>query len=249
MATSTEYNCGTSLNIPASFTAGKIFINVHFRMNTKTYGTQGWSRTEDRQAFFDEAIQFMQSLGFEGGQGKYASSCPTMKLGDSSLYLHPQDFSGEIELAEFERIKAAFEQHTGLFTLYHVDVYSFLEDITESELLSRLAYYKSDIQQAFLSVLQTTRKTQFKRIGSYSSVVGRLKGFEFNSLSANTHNRTIYNFCDTVIAELVAQGKIITCEHPSQGKVYRSANARELKALEKPAKRKPIDTNQAALSF
>ncbi len=96
---------------------GNEYVNVHFRIKTKGFDYPSFCFTEENKKSFEiELIKVFTVLGWKCENEKYNGSCSTWTNGKSHLYLHPQDFSGEVLKNEVKQIAEALEKNTSFFS-------------------------------------------------------------------------------------------------------------------------------------
>lgn len=140
---------------------GNEYVNVYFRMDTKGYDYPDFSFTEeDRAAFNQNIIKVFSSLGWTCEEPKISGACQTWHKGKSNLYLHPQNFSGEVLKNEVKTIAEALEDNNS-FKLRWVDLYETFYDITDEEYETILSEKNAEIRKVVLEKCRTKRKTQF----------------------------------------------------------------------------------------
>lgn len=140
---------------------GSEYVNVYFRMETKGYGYPSFSFTEeDRKAHNAELEEIFTSLGWKCEEGAYGASCATWKKGKQHLYLHPQNFSGEILKNEVKQIAEALERHN-TFYLRWVDLYETVYDMTDQEYEEILLQKDEEIKKSVLESSKTTRTSKY----------------------------------------------------------------------------------------
>ena len=140
---------------------GKEYVNVHFRMETKGYGYPSFSFTEeDRKTFDTELAKVFTALGWKCKEKSYSGSCSTWTKGKQHLYLHPQEFSGEVLKNEVKKIAESLEKHN-TFYLRWVDLYETVYDITDLEYAKILSQKNEDIKKSLLECSKTTRRSKY----------------------------------------------------------------------------------------
>lgn len=140
---------------------GREYVNVYFRMGTKGYGYPSFSFSEeDRKAFDTELLDVFTSLGWKCKEEAYSGSCSTWINGKQHLYLHPQNFSGEVLKNEVKQIAKALEKHN-TFYLRWVDLYETVYDMTDQEYEEILSQKNEDIKKSLLECSKTTRKSKY----------------------------------------------------------------------------------------
>lgn len=140
---------------------GNEYVNVYFRMETKGYGYPSFSFTEkDRKVFDSELEEVFTSLGWKCEEGACSGSCATWYKGKQHLYLHPQNFSGEVLKNEVKQIAEALEKRN-TFCLRWVDLYETVYDMTDQEYEEILFAKDEDIKISLLENSKTTRKSKY----------------------------------------------------------------------------------------
>lgn len=106
---------------------GNEYVNAHFRINTPAYDEKkNWD--EQHIAEFDaDCRAAFEKLGWEVTSPRRSGSCATVRKGKSSLYLHPQDFSGEVLKAEVVSIAETLTAAES-FSIQWVDLYETVYD-------------------------------------------------------------------------------------------------------------------------
>lgn len=137
------------------------YVNICFRMETKGYNYPSFRFTEeDRKAFDSELAEVFTSLGWKCEEEAYSGSCATWYKGKQHLYLHPQDFSGEVLKNEVKQIAEALEKRNS-FYLRWVDLYETVYDMTDQEYEKFLFQKDEDIKKSVLESSKTTRRSKY----------------------------------------------------------------------------------------
>lgn len=140
---------------------GNEYVNVYFRMETKGYGYPSFSFTEeDRKSFDSEITEVFTSLGWKCEEKACGGSCATWYKGKQHLYLHPQDFSGEVLKNEVNHIAEALEKRN-TFYLRWVDLYETVYDMTDQEYEEILSVKDEDIKKDIIGSCKTTRTNKY----------------------------------------------------------------------------------------
>lgn len=140
---------------------GNEYVNIYFRMETKGYCYPTFSFTEeDRKAVDTELKEVFTSLGWTCKEKVYSGSCATWTKGKQHLYLHPQDFSGEVLKNEVKQIAEVIERRN-TFYLRWVDLYETVYDMTDIEYEEILLQKDEDIKKSVLENSKTTRKSKY----------------------------------------------------------------------------------------
>ena len=137
------------------------YVNVYFRIEAKSYQYPSFSFTEEENlAFYNEVKSALQPLGWEIKDNLDKWYCGYITKGKQTLYLHPQNFSGEILKNEVKQIAEALEKHK-TFYLRWVDLYDTVYDITDDEYEKFLTTKDNEIRKFLFENCQTKRVNQF----------------------------------------------------------------------------------------
>ena len=140
---------------------GNEYVNIYFRMETKGYKYPSFSFTEEnRKAFDSEIAEVFTFLGWKCEKEVYSGSCSTWYKGKQHLYLHPQDFSGEVLKNEVKQIAEALKKRN-TFYLRWVDLYETVYDMTDQEYEEILSQKDEDIKKSLLENSKTTRTNKY----------------------------------------------------------------------------------------
>ncbi len=154
---------------------GNEYVNVYFRMETKGYGYPTFTFSEeDRNAFDTELFKVFTALGWKCKEETCNGRCSTWIKGKSHLYLHPQDFSGEVLKNEVKQIAEALENNNS-FYLRWVDLYETVYDVTDAEYEKILSSKDEQIRNAILENCKTARTNKY----CYSSSIIRFLSEKF----------------------------------------------------------------------
>lgn len=154
---------------------GNEFANVHFRIDVPTYRSQ-FNSEEDRERFGAEVGAVFRSMGWISENPKYSGSCVTVRKGKAHLYLHPQDFSGELQKNEIGAVARMLEKHQ-TFSLRWVDVYETVHDMSDEAYYTYLDTQKEVIRAEILAESRTMRRYLFFRDYDTERALGISKCF------------------------------------------------------------------------
>lgn len=220
---------GRLLNIPK-------LVNVHFRIESGYVwgGDHPGMSKEKEDAFFAEMHRLFSEAGYEIKPSKY-NGCPSVVKEFTNLYCHPMDLSGFCEENRIPEIEAILAKGT---TFYHrcTDTY---KQVYPYNCEQETEYYRQNfrelIQTRLLSLFTTKRRNLYKSTGE---VIEQLTNEIHIDTIEHTTGKSYANPCETYITELykemVNKGLLIETEKQigvCTIKLCRSANARELKAL------------------
>ncbi|MEG0898366.1 MAG: hypothetical protein RSF40_01470 [Oscillospiraceae bacterium] len=137
------------------------YANVYFRIEAHKYQYPSFSFTEDDHlAFYGEVKAALQPLGWNMKDNSDRWYCGDIVKGKQTLYLHPQDFSGEVLKNEIKQISEALEKHEA-FNLRWVDLYDTVYDITDGEYEKFLSTKDDEIRTLIFEKCQTKRTNQY----------------------------------------------------------------------------------------
>ena len=191
---------------------GNEYVDVHFRIDTKGYEYPSFMLTEeDRTAFDSELRNIFTALGWKCKNEAYNGHCAEWYNGKSRLYLHPQDFSGEVLKNDIKAIAEALTTAT-TFKLRWIDLYSTVYDMTDEEYTEILATKNDEIKSAILDVCKTTRTTKF----CYVEEVVRVLSHRFRLRRIGENDGRNYGIGQTgkhiakIINSLVSEGYLVS---------------------------------------
>ena len=141
---------------------GTEHVNIHFRIHTKGYEYPSFSFSkEDRTAFEADIRNIFTHLGWKCENEAYNGTCSTWKKGHAHLYMHPQDFSGEVLKNEVRLIAETIAERAKSLSLASVDLYGTSYVMTEEEYQAALTAKNPEIRRDILTVCQTKRRSNF----------------------------------------------------------------------------------------
>lgn len=191
---------------------GNEYVNVYFRMETEGYKYPSFSFTEDDKKDFDsELAEVFTSLGWKCEEGAYGGSCATWYKGKQHLYLHPQNFSGEVLKNEVKQIAEALEKRN-TFYLRWVDLYEAVYDMTDQEYEEILSAKDEDIKKSLLENSKTTRASKYY----YAFDVARSLANKFRLSRIGDNNGRNYGTRQTikhilkVVQSLIEEGYLVS---------------------------------------
>ena len=140
---------------------GNEYANVYFRIETKGYSYPSFHlEGKDRESFEEDIRKVFTSLGWKCKKEAHNGVCSTWINGKSHLYLHPQNFSGEVLKNEIKMIAESLQENAS-FQLRWVDLYETVYDMTDSEYEEILSQKDEDIKNVVLAECKTTRNNKF----------------------------------------------------------------------------------------
>lgn len=203
---------------------GKEYVNVYFRMETKGYGYPSFSFTEeDKKAFDSELTEVFTSLGWKCEEAVYGGSCATWHKGKQHLYLHPQNFSGEVLKNEVKQIAEALEKRN-TFYLRWVDLYETVYDMTDEEYESALSQKDGEIRKTVLENCKTTRTSKFYYT---SDVIRSLSNkYGIKQIGKEKYSGIAVIHITKVVCELITEGYLVSAR---DNELIRTINKTEQK--------------------
>ncbi len=209
---------------------GNEYVNVYFRMETKGYDYPSFCFTEeDEKAFDTELVKVFTALGWKCEEEAHSGSCSTWTKGKQHLYLHPQDFSGEVLKNEVKQIAEALEKNNS-FYLRWVDLYDTVYDISDSDYEKYLDGRKEDIRKELFKKSATTRTTKYYYAFDVARHIAgkvRLNRLGLNDGKNYGSGQTIA-YILKIAEEMIAEGYLKHFEKNGQ-KYIRSLNKTEQK--------------------
>lgn len=137
------------------------YVNVYFRIEAKNYQYPSFSFTEeDNIVFYNEVKSALMPLGWNMKDGSDRWYCGDVIKGKQTLYLHPQNFSGEILKNEVKQIAESLEKHN-TFSIRWVDLYDTVCDITDDEYKKYLCTKDDEIRRILFQSCSTNRVNQY----------------------------------------------------------------------------------------
>jgi hypothetical protein len=209
------------------------YVDVYFRINANyyQYPYNNYSQ-EQQQEFRNEVNKIFKILGWENIEAKYSSSCCTVTQGKQHLYLHPQDFSGEVLKNNIKLIAEALENNT-TFKLRWIDLYKTVYDIKDQEYEEYLTTKDTEIRTALFERCQTARTNKFYYIHDVARSLAdnyRLARIGLNDGRNYGSGQTIEHI--TKIIEQMAEENYLVCATDKNNfKLVRSVNKTEQKKL------------------
>lgn len=209
---------------------GNEYVKVFFRIETVGYGYPSFCFSEeDRDAFDQEVDAVFSSLGWECENQAMRGSCATYRHGKSHLYLHPQNFSGEVLKNEIRTVAEALTGHKS-FKLRWVDLYNTVYDVSDEIYEKMLAEKVSQIRDEILQTCKTKRTTLFFNINDVLYTLTK----RFSIPRVGIDERTWGEIGQTgryilsVIEDLANEGYLIMIKQPSRT-LLRTINRTEQK--------------------
>ena len=216
------------------------YSNTHFRISRNGYDGSGkteWNE-HNKTSFINEVRGIFTAHGWLWTESERSCVSPTATKGRSSLYLHPQDFSGVCENSEREALFDAF-QKANSFLCNTVDVYAEIHDMSDEQLAELLRSKKDVIESELLEVFSTKRSNLYiSDIGFFGADGKVSKRHSIRRLAIDGQKsaggqdcRTeglCHEFVSGIFMELVDKGRIITAPTRS-GTGYRTVKNNERK--------------------
>lgn len=149
----------------------KEYVNVHFRVRTKGYEYPSFRFTEEeRKEFHKDIKEAFTSIGWKETKKAALGRCPEWSKGKSHLYMHPQDFSGEVLKSEVKQIAEVIEKRNS-FQLLQVDLYETVYDMSDKAYECILTSQDENITKEILQQCKTTRRNKFMPVREVANVI------------------------------------------------------------------------------
>lgn len=209
---------------------GNEYVNAYFRINTPTYDPHKRWDEEDIARFDAESTVVFVALGWIVSESRSSGGCATVRKGKSYLYLHPQEFSGELLKND---VAAIAEALTGAetFALQWVDLYETIYDMTDEAYIAYLNGQQERIRAEILKSSVTTRRSKFYRdydIACHVASVVRLRRIGEDDGRHGGAGKTA-NYIIGVIEQLIAEGYLATATSRNGSRLIRTINKTEQK--------------------
>ena len=209
---------------------GNEYVNAYFRINTPTYDPHKRWNEEDIARFDAESTAVFDALGWIVSEPRSSGGCATVRKGKSHLYLHPQEFSGEVLKNE---VAAIAEALTGAktFSLRWVDLYETVYDMTDEAYIAYLDGQRERIRTEILKSSVTTRRSKFYRdydVACHVAAIVRLRRIGEDDGRHGGAGKTA-NYIIGVIEQLIAEGYLATATSRNGSRLIRTINKAEQK--------------------
>ena len=214
---------------PDAVYAENEYVDAHFRINTPAYQPPNYCFSEeDRQRFNEETAELFAEMGWTPENSGLSGGCMTYRKGKSSLYLHPQDFSGAVRKTEVKAITEALRRHR-TFALECVDLYETLYDMTDE---AYYAYLDTQIERIRAEILKssvTTRRNKYYRdydIANHVAAKVRLNRVGEDDGKHIGAGKTAQHIMG-VIEQLIVEGRLVTEKSRNGSRLIRALNKME----------------------
>ena len=210
------------------------YVSVYFRINTPTY-RQGkyfmqFDTEEEAEAFNKEKLEVFKSLGWEMDKPDYNGRCMDVVKGKASLYLHPDDFSGNMLKKKVKEVAEALAKEHQTFSLRWVDLYDTVYDISDEEYKAYLETQRDTARELIFKNCKTTRTNKYRYYFDVTyEIAKRIMRPRIGCRSNHEPTGMDREFVSNVIEELVTEGYLIKAEWNGDDYV-RTSNKGELKA-------------------
>lgn len=209
---------------------GNEYVDVHFRIEAKNYQyPYNNFNEEERRLFYTEVYNALEPLDWVVEREGHNGHCMKIKKGKAHLYLHPQDFSGEVLKNDIKQIAEALEKHNE-FSLRWVDLYKTVYDISDSEYEEYLQTKDEDIRGLLFKECQTARTNKYYSTFDICHIIAdsiRLKRVGIDDGRYGNGGQTI-RYILTIIKDMVTEGYLVGARN---GELIRSINKTEQKKL------------------
>ena len=137
------------------------YVNVHFRIEIQCLFDN--FNKEEQNLFYNEVKSVLKRLGWKMKDNSEQWHCGYIVKGKQALYIHPQDFNGEILKNDVKYIAEALEKHNS-FYLRWVDLYETVYDISDNKYKEYLKSKNNVIQKMLFEFCKTTRTNKFYNV-------------------------------------------------------------------------------------
>lgn len=206
--------------------------NVYFRIDAKKYQYPSFSFTEeDNIAFYNEVKSALMPLGWNMKDDSERWYCGYAVKGNQTLYLHPQNFSGEILKNEVKQIAESLEKHD-TFSIRWVDLYDTVYDITDDEYEKYLCTKDDEIRSRLFQNCSTKRVNQYLHTFDVCKGIAdkvRLRRLGLND-GRNSGGGQTLDYIQRVIEKMVDEGFLVA-KKINENMCVRSINKTEQKKI------------------
>ena len=210
---------------------GEEYVDVHFRINAPAYyrGANLGFSPEEHDRFYQEVGTVFRSLGWNTTSPGKGHGCMDANKGKAHLYLHPQEFSGEMLKREVKALAEALVKHT-TFSLEWVDLYQTAYDMTDDSYYAYLRGQTERIRAEILAESQTARRSLFYRDYSIACTVAskvklRRVGEDDGEYSGGAGKTA--NFVVGLIPQLINEGYLVSITDRDGSRMIRTINKTE----------------------
>lgn len=225
----------------------KVMRNVYFRIDVEYYTyTFGYSNDSEKiaaaeanvQKYFTEIVEILQSDGWtlknEDYKREHSGSCPQLMKGNQSLYCHPQNISGEIEVESIPTLEELFKA-AKTFNHYKTDNYRDVIVCTSADDAMALYHelYDDKINDIISEATRTKRSNLYRNRCSIVEYIGKKIKVDIKLEGAFFHN-SVYTHTKYVgehLNRLIEEGWIKTAKDCRDYDIVRWVNKSEEKAL------------------
>ncbi len=212
------------------------YVEVHFRIETPSYmrGEKMFQfEDEEKEAFVNETADIFKKLGWNIDKMPNNGSCMQVSKGKSHLYLHPQDFSGDILKTEVKEIATALKENK-TFYLGWVDLYKTVYDMADEAYVEYLSGKEDLIREMLYNKCKTVRCTLYHEAAAVIDAVGMNIRIPRIGLRNSVCDKTTAEYVGSVLTKMAEEGYLYTKFDEC---LVRSANKTELRKskLEVPA--------------
>ena len=212
---------------------GNEYVNIHFRIDANYYQYPYNNYTqEQQQEFNNEARNIFKSLGWEVDKEGHGGYCMEISKGKQHLYLHPQDFSGEVLKNDIKQIAESLENNN-TFKLRWVDLYNAVYDITDQEYEAYLTTKDNEIRKSLFEKCQTTRTNKYYYVYDVASSLAVKYRLARVGLDDGDHygtGQTIEHIIK-IINQMIEEDYLVSAMDNNNINLVRSINKTEQKKL------------------
>lgn len=203
---------------------GNEYVNVYFNIDTPTYDYCNIWKTEERETWFKEASDLIESFGIMEGCGYDAEQKKC-----AYLYAHPQQISGVILKNDVKRIAEAIS-NMKLSSIRWVDLHETVYVISDEEYKEYLNGRKDEIRKALFEKSATTRTNKYCAafdVARHIAGIVRLNRLGLNDGKNYGSGQTI-EYILSVADEMITEG-YLKCFERNGIRYIRSLNKTEQK--------------------
>lgn len=211
---------------------GNEYANVYFRIDTPAYDVMNGNwKVDERESVGKEIDRLFTGLGWKCEVPGINGVCATYTKGKSHLYMHPQDYSGEVLKSEIKSVAEAIDR-AKTFSLRWVELLDTVYDITDDEYEEYLKGRDKEIRKSLFEVCATTRRNKY--LYAFNICRGLANRFRLRRVGLNDGRNSgsgqTINHIMRVIDDMATENLLFVLEK-NGSKMVRTPNKTEQKQL------------------
>lgn len=216
-------------NWDAAADYGDEYARVFFRIECPTYysaGYCGFQTAEQRGAFYAEAAEILDRCGYH-----VAQMTDAIHSSGASLYIHPQEITGEVLKNDVRHIAEALNS-AEVFSVRWVDIYETVYNMTDEAYRKYLDDHEAQTRELILNRSKTNRRDLFKSYTDIaSSAAAQIRLPRLNSEDGKhvpCSGKTYLYTCE-LISTMLREGYLVEATSRNGMRLIRTINRAEQK--------------------